>query len=61
MQYSSRSLGLKIKKLREGKNISREQMADVLNLSVRTDGKIEVGERELHINEAIAMAKKLDV
>jgi len=56
MQYSSRSLGFKIKKLREGKNISREQMADVLNLSVRTYGKIEVGERDLYINEAIAMS-----
>lgn len=61
MQYAARPLGLKIKKLREEKNISREQMADVLGLSVRTYGKIEVGERDLHVNEAVAMAKKLDV
>jgi DNA-binding XRE family transcriptional regulator len=39
------TLGYKLKAIRESKNISREQMAEGLNLSLNTYKKIEYGEK----------------
>lgn len=61
MHVSSFALGQKIRKLREDKNISREQMADYLALSLRTYGKIESGERFPTVEEATKIAEKVEV
>lgn len=61
MQVSSFALGQKIRKLREDKNISREQMADYLALSLRTYGKIESGERFPTVKEVTKIAEKVGV
>ncbi|MBK7807710.1 MAG: helix-turn-helix domain-containing protein [Saprospiraceae bacterium] len=50
-----------IKLLRENKNISREQMADWLSMSVNTYKKIEYGERMPALDELKIIADKLEV
>lgn len=53
--------GLNIRKLREDRNISREQMVDYLGISLRTYQKIESNQREPTIAEINKIAEKLDV
>lgn len=45
------NLGLKIKALREGKNISREQIVDKLPMSLNTYKKIEYGDKTPTLDE----------
>ena len=54
-------VGLLIKKIRENKNISREQMADWLSVAVNTYKKIEYGERVPSLQEIKTISEKLDL
>jgi len=53
-------VGLFIKKMRENRNISREQMADWLAMAVNTYKKIEYGERPPSLQEIKTISEKLD-
>ena len=50
-----------IKKIRELKNLTREHVADELNMSTSGYGKIERGEVDLTISKLNKIAKVLDV
>ncbi|HMW74564.1 MAG TPA: helix-turn-helix transcriptional regulator, partial [Saprospiraceae bacterium] len=50
-----------IQKLRERKNLSREQVADRLSVSKRTYDRIEQGERDLSLSEASILSELFDV
>ncbi len=52
---------LKIKQIRELKNISREYMAVQLKISTRAYGKIETGETQLYIERLNEISKALSV
>jgi transcriptional regulator with XRE-family HTH domain len=53
-------VGLLIKKMRENRNISREQMADWLSIAVNTYKKIEYGERAPSLQEIKTISEKLE-
>ncbi len=53
-------VGLFIKKMKENKNISREQMADWLSIAVNTYKKIEYGERPPSLQEIKMISEKLE-
>ena len=55
------TIGFKIRKLREERNISREQMAELLQTSLRTYAKIETNENEPSLKQLRAIAKELEV
>lgn len=52
---------LKIKHLRELRNLTQEYMADQLNLSLRAYSKIESGETQLTINRVNEISSILDI
>jgi transcriptional regulator with XRE-family HTH domain len=52
---------LKIKRVRELKNISQKFVADQLNISLRAYYKIETGKTQLTINRLNAISKILGV
>lgn len=54
-------IGDKIRLARENKGRSREYLAQLLELDVRTVGKIENNERDLGLREASKIAKALDL
>lgn len=55
------SVGLQIRKIREGLNISQEELADKTGLSTGTIGKIERGENNPKIGTLIKIANELDI
>ena len=55
------NLGLKIKALREAKNITREQMTDLLPMSINTYKKIEYGDKIPTLDELKVIAEILEV
>ena len=55
------NLGLKIKALREAKNITREQMIDLLPISINTYKKIEYGDKIPTLDELKMIAEILKV
>jgi transcriptional regulator with XRE-family HTH domain len=55
------NVGLKIKLLRESRNISREQMTDKLPMSINTYKKIEYGEKIPTLDELKIIAEILNV
>lgn len=50
-----------IKKIRELKNLTREYVADELNMSTSGYGKIERGEVDLTVSKLVKIAKVLNV
>ena len=52
---------LNIRKIRELKNLTREYVAEELNMSMSGYGKIERGEVDLTVSKLIEIAKVLDV
>ncbi|WP_264565382.1 helix-turn-helix domain-containing protein [Flavobacterium sp. N3904] len=50
-----------IRKIRELKNLTREYVAEELNMSMSGYGKIERGEVDLTVSKLIEIAKVLDV
>lgn len=54
-------IGDKIRKARENKNLSRDYLANVLNMDVRTFEKIENNQRDIHLKEATELAKALEL
>lgn len=52
---------LSIRKIREMKNLTREYVAEELNMSMSGYGKIERGEVDLTVSKLIEIAKVLDV
>lgn len=54
-------IGDKIKIAREHKGLSREHLATVLNMDVRTYEKIENNKRDLHLSEVEKIAKTLEI
>ena len=50
-----------IQKLRERKNLSREQVADTISVSKRTYDRIEQNERDLSLPEASILSDLFDV
>lgn len=52
---------LKVKNIRELKNLTREYMANQLNLSLRAYSKIESGETQLTINRINEISNILDI
>ena len=55
------NIGDNIKKFRELKNITREQIASSLNMSLSNYSKIERGEIDLTISRVEAIAKVLEI
>lgn len=55
------NVGFKIKALREGKNLSKEQMSDYLQMSLNTYKKIEYGEKIPTLNEIKIISHVLEV
>lgn len=55
------NVAFKIKKLRELKGYSREYMADVLNITERSYGKLENGESKLTLDRISQIAKELEI
>ena len=53
--------GIVLQKLRERKNFSREQLAELLSVSKKTYDRIEQGERELSLSEASSLSELYDV
>ncbi len=60
IKNSYMEVGLLIKKMRENRNISREQMADWLSIAVNTYKKIEYGERAPSLQEIKTISEKLE-
>lgn len=54
-------LGAKIKKIREERNLSRDQISDLMDLGVQTYSKIETGERSPTVDEIYKLSKVLNV
>ncbi len=54
-------IGYKIKKLREERNMSRDEMAALINKDVRTYGKIETNERKPTLDEIEIISKHFQV
>ena len=52
---------LKIKQIREQKNVTQEYIATQLGLSIRAYSKIETGETQLTINRLNEISKALGV
>lgn len=52
---------LNIRKIRELKNLTREYVAEELNMSMSGYGKIERGEVDLTVTKLIEIGKVLDV
>ncbi|MFZ1705385.1 MAG: helix-turn-helix transcriptional regulator [Saprospiraceae bacterium] len=52
--------GLLIKKMREAKNLSKEQVADFLKISLNTYKKIEYCQRSLKLEEVEILSQKLE-
>lgn len=52
---------LNVRKIRELKNLTREYVAEELNMSMSGYGKIERGEVDLTVNKLIQIGKVLDV
>lgn len=51
---------IRLKELREEKNMTRQALADELHISVRLVGYWENGQRECSLNMLIKLAKILD-
>lgn len=54
-------IGVQIRALRESKHISRESMADLLNISANTYTKIKLGDRIPNLNELQIISDRLEV
>ncbi len=54
-------IGTKIRQYRELKNLTREQMADLLDISVSTFKKIEYNERQPTLDEIKVISEKLEI
>lgn len=61
MELEQLNIGENIKKFRELKNMTREQIADVLGLSVSAYGKIERNETDPTISRLFQIAQVLQV
>ncbi len=55
------SIGLRIKKIREGKGISQEAMAMELNITQSSYGRLEKNDNRLTVPKLTKIAKVLDV
>ena len=55
------NIGLKIRKIREIKNLSRAEMAANLNLSERGYGKLENGEVQINLQKLEEIANVLEI
>ncbi len=55
------NVGLKIRTLRESKNISKNQMLDHLDMSLNTYKKIEYGEKIPNLDELKIIANVLEI
>lgn len=59
--YVKKSVGYRIRKLREKKDLSQQNMADDLNLSLSAYNKIERGVTDTSVDRLAAIAKILKV
>ncbi|MBC5712732.1 helix-turn-helix transcriptional regulator [Roseburia sp. BX1005] len=61
MYYDLKETGKRIKSLRKQKNMTQDQLADKLNISVSNLGKIETGYSGASIDLLIEMAMFFDI
>ncbi len=56
-----KNLGIKIKKVREERSLTQQQLADKAGISLNFEGKIEVAMNRPSLNTIIKIASALDV
>ena len=54
-------LGLQIKKMREGKNLTQENLADKVGIHLSYIGNIEIGEKRPSLETLFRIAEELEV
>jgi transcriptional regulator with XRE-family HTH domain len=55
------AFGKNLKKLREGKNLSQRELADIAKIKFSQIGRVERGEQNTSISTLYALAKALEV